>query len=186
MRWMERFGYDMSTVPIFDVQAAIWIADTNWKRTNLKWAELHFLGWPATKFEEALGDAENFYHVPVVEATPYAAQDAVGLFALASVAMKYHQEGKQAAKIDQQQLYPLMHWEQELVDLSEEYLVNLRTDTYTRLKDLEHQIYKIAGTVYKINSNRDQTEVFTRLGIDTGQRIKSGYMKITSPSSSKW
>lgn len=178
---LSQYNWDMQKVHIFDVQDSVWLADTNKKMPSLKWAEEHFLGWPVTKFEEALGGEQNFHYVDVLTATEYAGQDAIGTFALAGLTMKYYVESKQSGKIDMEMLYPLMRWENEPQQLDLNELRELRQVSWERLKELEHEIYRIAGTTFKINSNRDCTEVFERLGIDTGSRIKSGDMQIKLP-----
>lgn len=180
-RLESQYTWSFEHLHYFDVQDSVWLADTNKKMPSLKWAEEHFLGWKADTFSETLGEQENFHYVPVKEATEYAGQDAIGTFAVALETMKYYQEARQSGRLDQECLYPLMKWEETPIELDRDYLQVLKTETFQHLKDLEHDIYKIAGTVFKINSNRDVTEVFERLGIDTGQRIASGYMKVTLP-----
>lgn len=181
LRYWEYVGFDGSTIPIFDVQDSCWMADTNVKRTSLKFFERHFLGWMPDTFTETLGDKENFYYVTPEEATPYAAVDAAGTMTLAYHTMPYWQESRQAGKIDQAMLYPLMKWENTKLPIDRKVLEEIAISVDTQIQEIQQRIYRMAGIQFKINSNRDCTEVFERLGIDTGHRIKSGYMKVGIP-----
>lgn len=185
MRFWEHSGFNCENLHVFDVQIPCWLADTNNKITNLKFFEKHFLGWQVDTFAETLGDNENFFYVTPQEATPYAAQDAVGTYALAYKTMPYFLESRQAGKLDQNMLYPLMKWEDTFQPLDADLLISLQQEVYEKCVELQHKIYSMAGMEFKINSNRDTTEVFERLGIDTGARIKSGYMEIGIPTLEK-
>lgn len=107
--------------------------------------------------------------------------DAAGTMTLAYHTMPYWQEAKQAGKIDQAMLYPLMKWENTRLPIDREILEEIATSVNEQIQELQQRIYQMAGIQFKINSNRDCTEVFERLGIDTGQRIKTGYMKVGIP-----
>ena len=63
-RWKKsHFRYDMSKVNVVDIQALVYLADTNKKYPSLKWAEEWFLGWRGASFEDTLGEAENFEYL---------------------------------------------------------------------------------------------------------------------------
>ena len=74
--------YDMSKLNIIDVQAIIFLIDTNIPYPSLKKSEDYYLGWRGSSFSETLGDVENFYYLKPSDAYLYAATDALGTYLL--------------------------------------------------------------------------------------------------------
>ena len=176
IRFMEHAGYPCDDLKFFDVMVSCWLSDTNNKNNTLKWYERHFLGWQPETFEEVLGNVDNFFYLDPKDCYHYAVTDAVGTFALVSKTMQFHNEAKGAAKIDQEAIYPLMKLEQDVIPLDADLLASIQEEITEQINEAKHLIYQMAGTPVKINSGRDMTSVFERLGIDTGKRTKTGYM----------
>jgi len=176
IRFTEYAGYDCSNLKFFDVMVSCWLSDTNNKSNTLKWYERHFLGWQPETFEEVLGEVENFAYLDPTDCYHYAVTDAVGTFALAHATMQYHNEAKGAGRIDQEAIYPLMKLEQDVIPLDAKLLADMYEDVTERVAESKRLIYEMAGSPVKINSGRDMTAVFERLGIDTGKRTKTGFM----------
>ena len=191
MRMMEYWGYnadihkdrfkyikyDMSKVVIFDVSNSCWLADTNMKFPSLKECALRFLGYKMQSFAEVSDGVENFYYIDPKDCYFYASSDALCTFLLVGVTIKYFTESGYAGKMDNLVLYPLMHYEQEKIYLDSVVLDNLRNKCRVRLDSLEREIYNEVGYVFKLNSPAQVSDAFSRLGIDTGSRTKTGYMK---------
>lgn len=59
---LEYEGIDMSIVDVFDVQSLVYVADSNVKGRNLKWASEWYLGRTAPTFKETLGTTHENFH----------------------------------------------------------------------------------------------------------------------------
>lgn len=170
-------GYDMSMVKYYDVAVGVWLADSNIKMPSLKFSSEHFLGIKQQTFAEVSDGVENFYYVEPEKATFYAASDAICTFRLVPVTIKYYQEAKFSGKLDNNFLYPLMHYEAEKVGLDGSLLAPFERELRERVEELEKLIYKECNQVFKLNSPAQVAQAFQSLGIDTGEYTASGYMK---------
>lgn len=170
-------NYDMERVKVFDVAISCWLADTNIKMPSLKDSALVFLGYRMQHFGEVTEGAENFQFVDPEDCCFYAASDALCTYLLVGATMKYFQEASMAAKLDNKVLYPLMHYEQEKIWLDKDLLEKFVSEGEERLEELEKSIYSDLGYSINLNSPAQVSQAFNRLGIDTGERTASGYMK---------
>ena len=192
MRMMEYYGYndeqhgeqrfkflkyDMSKVNFFDVGVPCWLSDTNIKMPSLKECSLRFLGYKMMTYEEVSGGVENFYYIDPEECYFYAASDALCTYLLVGATIKYHNEAEQISKVDNAFLYPLMHCEKEKIWLDQKGLSVLDLECREALDRIEKEVYDNVGYVFKLNSPMQVSAAFSRLGIDTGGRTKTGYMK---------
>lgn len=176
-RFMEYAGYDMSVIPYYDVSIGVWMADTNISFPSLKWSSRHFLGWNMQTFEETLGENANFEFVDPENATEYAGADALSTFVLANKTIKFYKEARMAGKIDNKMLYPLMKFEDHPLPINVKYLEKLLMDAEKRYKELERKIYTMVGYEFNIRSGQQLSESLNRLGLNTGEYTKSGYMR---------
>ncbi len=168
--------YDMSKVSYYDVSIGIHYADTNESMPSLKWASLHFLGFRQESFLEVLDDAVNFHYVDPKGAVLYGASDAYCTYWLAHNTIKYYREGGRSGVIDNKLLYPLVHFENERIFLDGDYLESLARVAEIESDKLEKKVFDIAGNYYNLNSPPQVSEMFSRMGIDTGKRTKTGFM----------
>lgn len=190
-RYMEYYGYnkeehgnmrlkyvkyDMSKVNIYDVVVPVWLSDTNIKMPSLEWSSLHFLGIKQASFKETTAGLENFYYVDPVRAAYYCGGDAICTYLLTLVTMKFFKEGGFASKLDNAIMYPLNHFERELVYISEETVKEQAGALRERIEHLEEEIYKDLGRVINLNSPQQVAEAFQAAGVDTGRYTKTGYM----------
>ena len=171
------YTFDLSKIKYFDVQCAVWLADTNIPMPSLKKSEKHFLGWDPPTFADTMGDETNFGYIPAEQGYRYASIDALGTYHLFFKTEKYYAEAGAAGKLDNEVLYPLMHLESTPIYVDHEYLKKMRVDILSHLKTLKDELYKKVGIEYNINSGRELVGVFQQLGIDTGQRTATGIMK---------
>lgn len=177
MNRMKPVGYNMSAVKVYDVSVPCWLSDTNIKMPSLKDCSLHFLGIKQQSFEEVTDGVSNFYYTDPKQATFYGASDAICTFLLVPATIKYFKEAKFAGEMDQAVLYPLMHYEQEKIQLDRELLNQIHSEITDTLAVLEREIYRDVGYAFKLNSPAQVSEAFQSLGIDTGKRTKTGYMQ---------
>lgn len=178
IRW-KYAKYDMSKVDYYDVAVACWIADTNNKACGLKWASLHYLGFDQMHFDEVVEQAGNFYYLnpqKTEEVVFYAAADALCTMLLVPATMKFFKEGKQAAQIDNQVLYPLMNYEQEKLYLDGELIQRTYQEAQAECDRLEREVYDAFGFQINLNSPMQVAQAFQRLGIDTGEKTETGNM----------
>jgi DNA polymerase I-like protein with 3'-5' exonuclease and polymerase domains len=169
--------YDMSKVPYYDVAVPVWLADTNVKMPSLKDSVLHFLGYKMQTYAEVSDGAENFYYINPADCFFYASADALCTYQLAEKTIKYYQEAGFISKVDIRVLYPLMHYEQEKTYLDTSILSTLVRSCLERLETLERTVYNSVGYIFKLNSPAQVSDAFSGLGIDTGSKTKTGYMK---------
>ena len=178
-RWLF-VKYDMSKVPYFDVSIPVWLGDTNIKLPSLKWAATHYLGFDMMHFDEVTESTGNFFYLNPSENPDtvfYAASDALCTYLLVPATMKYFSESGFAGKIDNKVLYPLMHYEHEKLWLDTELVNRLMVEITEEVDKCERGVYDALGYQINLNSPAQVSQAFERLGIDTGQRTASGFMK---------
>lgn len=168
--------FDMSKVSYYDIFVGIFLADTNIPFPNLKDTALQWLGWDMVHFDEVLGDNYNFYYLDPEDAYDYACVDAISTYKLAPLTMQFYKEAKTSGKIDNKFIYPLVQCEKHIMNIDVELLQSIANDQRKRLEELSQLIYKEAGKQFNINSGKQLSDVLLSLGLDTGERGKSGYM----------
>lgn len=171
------YSFDLSNIKYFDVQCAVWLADTNIPMPSLKKSEKHFLGWNPPTFSDTTGGETNFGYLPAEQGYRYACIDALGTYHLFLKTEKYIAESGAAAKLDNEVLYPIMKLENTPVYVDHDYLNSMRQDILDHLADLKNYLYDSAGREFNINSGRELVSVFQQMGIDTGKRTKTGIME---------
>ena len=172
--------YNMSVVETFDVSIPCWLADTNLKLPSLKNSSENFLGFKMMHFGEVTEKVENFFYTnPKSDPNVpfYAGSDALCTFLLVPATMKYFKEGGFASKMDNKMLYPLMNYEHEKIWLNKEMLQTIMNDLTERIDECEKEVYDEFGYQINLNSPQQVSQAFQRLGIDTGGKTASGFMK---------
>lgn len=184
-RFIHRYDLSKHIDKLIDVQAIIFMSDTNVPYPNLKGCEEKYLGWRGASFKDTLGDADNFYHLRPSECYTYAATDALGTFLLGEKMWHYYLEPSMGTRyrrsnnlndpnkdmlnsgeLDTKFLYPLMLMEDEFttidVPLMQEY-----SDWYAEeIKKTLDFIYEVAqDRSFNPLSAKQKTAVFNKLGI---------------------
>lgn len=177
------YKYDMSQVPFFDVQALIYLTDTNIAYPSLKKSEEWFLGWRGASFEETLGNVDNFYYLRPDECYTYAATDALGTFLLyyckpaqnviaeVQSCTRYPKQWfpgmLNSLELDNNFLYPLMMMEEEKTFVDTDKLRSY-SEYYTKeIERVENEIYGIAGQTFNIASPVQKSQMLKKLNIQT-------------------
>lgn len=184
------FKYDMSKVNVVDVQAMVYLADTNVKYPSLKKSEEWYLGWKGDTFEETVGDAENFYYLTPEEAYKYAATDALGTLLLGLKMQPYLAEAKTSGQLDVGCLQPLLRFEDELTLVDVDRLHKYSDYYNDMIKGCEDRVREAAGKKlvekkkrgkvelieedYNLGSVKDKNEMFKKLNICTDKRTAKG------------
>ena len=171
------YKYDMSKVNTYDVQVMIWATDTAHYMPKLKWAELQFLGWRSTTFQETSGDAGNFGLLDPEEPLvyKYAATDALALILLynklkwirdeAGLSLQMHAEGK---------IMPLTYFEETPIYADIELLKKQSEYYHNKVDDIEKRIYNIVGYEFNIASGPSRAKAFKDKNIIIMEKTESG------------
>jgi DNA polymerase I-like protein with 3'-5' exonuclease and polymerase domains len=184
---LKHKGWTLDGMPYYDVQNAIWLADTNVVMPSLKASERHFLGWKPKTFDETLGDAVTFQHVPAENAYHYACTDAVSTYQLAIVSNKFYRENLPASRFDNNMLYPLMRLENTPQRLDTEYLKSLVPQVEAIIERTREEVYRLAGTQFNLNAPQQFGKILVeRFGVDTGARTATGAMKADLKTIDAW
>lgn len=171
------FKYDMSKVNVLDVQAMVYLADTNIKYPSLKSSEEYYLGWRGASFEETLGEQTNFYYLTPEESCEYASTDALGTYLLGIKLQPFLKEAKTSGQLDVQCLEPLTRFENETTLIDVDKLKKYSEDLSNEIASVQKRCYDVAGYSFNLGSPKDKNLVLERLGIYTGERTKRGEMK---------
>lgn len=184
---LKHKGWTLDDMPYYDVQNAIWLADTNVVMPSLKASARHFLGWKPKTFDETLGDAVTFQHVPAEDAYFYACTDALMTYQLALVSNKFYRENLPASRFDNNMLYPLMRLENTPQRLDTEYLKSLVPQVEAIIERTREEVYRLAGTQFNLNAPQQFGKILVeRFGVDTGARTATGAMKADLKTIDAW
>jgi DNA polymerase-1 len=193
---------DLEKIRPFDVQAMVWILDTNKRMPSLKWSATHFLGWRMLKYIEALtgttyatigqkdlveidSSEQNLASINPKLTTEYAATDAMATLALFlkirhllknTPAPSDWKNLSKVLEIDNNLLLPLLRMEQQGIRLDKQILKELYNKLPVKIRNIEMKVYNFFGEAFNIGSPSQLGRVLTKAGIDTGVVTKSGSM----------
>lgn len=177
-RWKKtHFRYDMTKINVWDIQAMVYLADTNKKFPSLKWSEEWFLGWRGASFEDTLGAAENFEYLDPMDCYTYAATDALGTFLLLPKVFPFYKEASTSGQLDVACLMPLMRFEEETLQLDVDMLKSYSAGIDEEIEQIQQECWAIVGFPFNLGSPKEKSQVFDRLGISTGEKNSRGEWK---------
>ena len=189
--------YDMSKVNVFDVQAVVYLVDTNIKYPSLKSSEEWYLGWRGASFEQTIKGASNpnavtmkkdtktgdmiikdmnFYYLTPEEAYEYAAVDALGTYLLGVKLKPFYEEAKTSGQLDVQCLMPLTRFEKELTLIDVDRLKQYSDNLANKINEVQQRCWATAGREFNLGSGKETNEVLKSLNIHTGVTTKNGSM----------
>ena len=198
--------YDMSKVNILDVQAMVYLVDTNIKYPSLKGSEEWYLGWRGASFEQTVSKAKdtraitmttdrktgeqkikdmNFFYLDPDEAYEYAAVDALGTYLLGIKLKPFLDEAKISGILDNNCLMPLTRFENELTLIDVDRLKAYSNKLDKKIKEVQERCWRTAGREFNLGSNKDCNEVLKSLHISTGVTTKRGEMSTSKDSIQK-
>lgn len=195
--------YDMSKINTIDVQAIVYLVDTNIKYPSLKSSEEYYLGWRGTSFEDTVKNAKNenavimkkdtksgemvikemnFFYLTPEEAYEYAAVDALGTFLLAYKLQPFLEEAKTSGQLDIKCLMPLTRFENELTLIDIDKLKEYSTKLDREIKEIQNRCWTTAGKEFNLGSSKDCNTILKSLNIHTGVTTKRGEMSTSKQS----
>jgi DNA polymerase-1 len=160
--------------PVFDTMIAQFLCDPGGRGLGLKQLAFDYFGWQMTEITELIGRGKSqitMREVPVALAAPYAGADADATFRLRDALLPILQQRNQEAlfrEIEQPLIPVLIDMESTGVALDVKYLGELGGGISARMRELEQQIYTLAGGTFNINSTKQLSDVlFGKLGLPT-------------------
>lgn len=200
------YKYDMTKINTIDVQAMVFLVDTNVKYPSLKASEEWYLGWRGASFEQTVMKAQNenavtykkntktgemeiknmnFYYLTPEEAYEYASIDALGTFLLGEKLMPFLEEAKMSGQLDVQCLMPLLRFENELTLIDTDRLRQYSKYYEDRINEVQNRCWQVAGHEFNLGSSRETGNVLKQLNIHTGVTTKNGSMSTSKDSIAK-
>jgi DNA polymerase I-like protein with 3'-5' exonuclease and polymerase domains len=195
--------YDMSKVNTVDVQAIVYLVDTNIKYPSLKSSEEWYLGWRGASFEQTIMNAENenaivmkkdtktgemkikdmnFFYLSPEEAYEYAAVDALGTYLLGIKLQPFYEEAKMSGQLDVKCLMPLTRFENELTLIDVDKLKEYSKYLEGKINEVQNRCWTTAGQEFNLGSSKDCNKVLKSLNIHTGVTTKRGEMSTSKES----
>ncbi|KAF0133906.1 MAG: DNA polymerase I [Candidatus Saganbacteria bacterium] len=171
-----------ANAPLFDTMVAAYLIDPTANKYSLKSLAKQFLGKDMIQLSELIGkDAQysNFSEVPIDFATDYAGSDADATFSLFKI---FNEEliknglGDLFFKCEMPLLEILIALEETGVFIDKEKLHTMSVEIDSEMKDLERNIFAIAGETFNLNSPKQLSVVlFEKLKIPIVKKTKTGY-----------
>lgn len=160
--------------PVFDTMIAQFLCDPGGRGLGLKQLAFDYFGWQMTEITELIGRGKSqitMREVPIEQAAPYAGADADATFQLREKLLPILQQRNQEKlfrEIEVPLIPVLIDMETTGVALDVKYLGELGGEISERMRELEKQIYTLAGGAFNINSTKQLSDVlFGKLGLPT-------------------
>ncbi|MGC8704339.1 MAG: DNA polymerase I [Athalassotoga sp.] len=153
--------------PYFDTMIAAYLLDPNERKFSLEELGMKYLNYSGISYED-ITKGKNFEEVSIEDATKYSAEDADMTYKLYNVLNKKLIEEDLMDvfyKIEMPLVEVLARMEMNGVYIDKEFLKNLSESYNLKLREIESQIYDLAGGMpFNINSPKQLSEVlFSRL-----------------------
>ncbi|HCY88205.1 MAG TPA: DNA polymerase I [Desulfobacteraceae bacterium] len=180
---LARYGIRLDGI-VFDTMIASHLLNPGTRGHSLDRIAMNLFGYKMISYEEVAGKGKNqlgFNEIPLDMATDYAAEDADLTF------MAYQELKKQILDNDLMSLMgtvevPLIpvlaRMEMAGIRVDAAELFRMSQEFETELRDLEKEIYDLAGETFNINSSQQLgTILFEKLGLKAGKKTKkkTGY-----------
>jgi DNA polymerase-1 len=160
--------------PVFDTMIAQFLCEPGGRGLGLKQLAFDYFGWQMTEITALIGRGKSqvtMREVPIERAAPYAGADADATFRLRDKLLPILQQRNQESlfrNIEQPLIPVLIDMESTGVALDVSYLGELGGEISARMRELEKEIYTLAGGAFNINSTKQLSDVlFGRLALPT-------------------
>lgn len=164
---------------LYDTMLAAYLLNPNRADHSLENTAFEYLHHHKNPFLKVLGRRPSFAHVPLEEATEYAAEDAALAMELKAILFKkLADEGLEELyfSIEMPLIRILEDMETRGIKLNTDRLGELSKELDIGMSDIETKIYKIAGHRFNINSPQQlQKILFEHLGLKPLKKTKTGY-----------
>lgn len=170
-------NHSASFKPYFDTMIAAYLLNPNERKFSLEELGMKYLNYSGISYEE-ITKGRNFEDLSIEEATRYSAEDADMTFRLYNLLNKKLVERDLIDvfyKIEMPLVEVLAKMEMNGVYIDREFLKNLSESYNLKLRDIESQIYDLAGGMpFNINSPKQLSEVlFSRLKLKPRKRTST-------------
>lgn len=153
----------------FDTMIAAYLINPDRRSYNLTALSKDYLGRDVIEFDEILNGAESFAHVPIINATRYACQDAHLAWVLCTKLGESIREMNLSEvfhSIEMPLVAVLKEMELKGIKLDTALLENLSLEFSTELENLKVQLHEMAGGEFNLNSPKQLADIlFNKLGI---------------------
>ena len=180
---LSKFGITLEGIA-FDTMIASHLLNPSVRRHSLDKIAMDLFGYKTISYEEVTGKGKNqinFKDVPVLEAVNYACEDADITF-MAYIEFKKRIKDMGFSSLMETIEVPLIRvladMEMEGIKVDKDALKILSTTFDTELKNLEKEIYSLAGEEFNINSSQQLGVIlFEKLKLKTIKKTKkkTGY-----------
>ncbi len=163
MMILRRYGINVSPV-VFDTMIAEWLTDPASKFMSLKGLAGHRLGVQMTEITDLIGSGKNqktMAQIPIDDVAPYGAADAdMTLRLLEPLEAEITKKGlRRVLDIEMPFIDVLVSMEREGVAIDVDFFRQMSQELDGRLRELEAEIYAIAGQPFNINSTQQLSDV---------------------------
>lgn len=181
MEILVNYGIDLKGVT-YDTMLESYVLDSSSLNHNMDSLALKHLGWRTISFAEIAGKGAKqipFNKIPIAEAATYAAEDADVTLQLHQVLWpRLNKESglKHIFENIEMRLVPVLaRMERMGVLIDVNMLKKQSIELESRLKELEQEIIKQAGTTFNLNSPKQLQEIlFTKLQLPVLQKTPTG------------
>ena len=180
---LARFGILMQGIA-FDTMIASYLLNPSIRGHSLDRIAMNLFGYKTISYEEVAGKGKTqvgFQEVPIKEAVPYASEDADLTF-MAYQHFKKQIQAENLADLMETIEVPLIsvlgNMELTGIKVDKNALKHLSNTFNLELKNLEKEIYSLAGEKFNINSSQQLGAIlFEKLGLKTIKKTKkkTGY-----------
>lgn len=168
---------------VFDTMIAEWLTDPGSKHKGLKDLVRHRLGVEMTDITDLIGSGrgqKTFAEVPIEEAAQYGAADAdMTLRLVPSLKAEIKEKNQEKVLELEMPLIPVLsEMEQAGVAIDREFFRQMSEELSARLRELETEIFEIAGMSFNVNSTQQLSDVlFKKLDLPREglKKTSSGY-----------
>ena len=169
---LRQVGVEVSPIT-FDTMVAEWLITPDSRHLGLKALAWVRLGVEMTSIEDLIGKGKNqitMAQVPIAEAAPYAAADAVmtlRLLPLQEADLQSHGVDKLNREIEVKLIPVLADMEEAGILLDLPFFERFSQELVQEIRQLEQAIYQQAGEEFNINSTQKLSDVlFKKLALD--------------------
>jgi len=169
---LRQVGVEVSPIT-FDTMVAEWLITPDSRHLGLKALAWVRLGVEMTSIEDLIGKGKNqitMAQVPIAEAAPYAAADAVmtlRLLPLQEADLQSHGVEKLNREIEVKLIPVLADMEEAGILLDLPFFERFSQELVQEIRQLEQAIYQQAGEEFNINSTQKLSDVlFKKLALD--------------------
>lgn len=175
---LHQAGFEVTPI-VFDTMIAEWLINPTSRNLGLKGLALTRLDYQMTEIEELIGKGKSqisMAEVPIEEAGPYAAADAVMTLRLVQPLeedLKAHEAEKLNREIEIKLIPILAEMEEAGILLDEALFESFSKELEGEVERLTAEAYRLAGEEFNLNSTQQLSDIlFGKLALEPPDRSK--------------